>query len=220
MLAAWGFLLTGLCFSIFASTFKTMVIDKTKLRLNGFTYAYFCLALALVVWAVAAANGDGNLLKNSVLIGDGLLLAGSVFLVHTLVGPKKTRWVWLSVFIAVGLLIIRGKYYPPVPYMDGGVLVFNSQTPVAVGLATLFLAIWLPANAKVAKSVAHKVKHDDIGTYYIAIYTAATISALVFLASRRVLAVVLSFVAIGICFIMLIASNLLIDKLESRHGAR
>lgn len=220
MLAAWGFLLTGICFGLFASTFKTMVVDKTGLKLNSFSYAYYCLALAMATWSIAAANGGSMLLKNSVLVGDGLILAGSVFMVSSLAGQRRKIWILISALGAAALLAARAKYYTPAPYMSSGVLVFNSQTPAAIALGVIFIAIWLPANLNAARQIARPIKHQDLNVYYTSIYTAATASALLFLASRRALAVVLSFAAIGICFAMLLASNMLISKLESRHAAK
>jgi hypothetical protein len=220
MLGAWGFLLAALCFGIFALTFQTMVVDKTKLKLSSFSYAYYFMAVALAVWSVAAANGDSHFLKTAVLIGDGLLLAGSVFMLYVLIGDKNRTFVWLSVVLAAVLLFVRAKYYSPAPFMSGGILEFNSQTPVALALGAIFAAVWLPANISTAKQVAHAIRHDEISSYYIYIYTAATISALLFLAAKRVLAVVLSFAAIGVCFLMLIASNMLVSKLGVKNGTK
>jgi len=105
--------------------------------------------------------------------------------------------------------------------MRGEILIFNTQTVVAVVIAIIFLAIWLPVSLRVAKVVTHKIGQDDIRSIYSSIYVAATVAALVFLAARRTVTVVLSFIALGICFVMLIRSNMLVAKvIESHHGKR
>ncbi len=221
MLAALGFTITGLFFGIFAYTFNNLVIDKTNLKLSQFSYAYYSLALALLTWGLAAAIGNSELLKWSVIVGDGFLLLGTLCMVGMWLGKKNRVWLWLAAFLSIALLFARAIQYPPTPYMRSGILIFNTQTIVAATIAAIFVVIWLPVNLRVAKQITHKVGQDDITIIYSGIYVAATVAALIFLAARRTLTVVLSFVAIGICFAMLIKSNMLIAKLtESHHGKR
>lgn len=219
MLATLGFTITGICFGIFAYTFSSLVINKTDLKLSQFSYAYYSLALALLTWGVAAAIGGDDLLRRSVIVGNAFLLLGTLFMLSVWLGKNNRVWLWLAAIISVALLYIRANHYSPTPYMRDSILIFNTQTIVAIVLAAIFALIWLPVNLRVAKLITHKVGQDSITSMYSAVYVAATIAALIFLAARRTITVVLSFVAIGICFAMLIRSNMLIAKLtESRHG--
>lgn len=220
MLAVWGFILTGICFAIFAYTFNSLVVNKTNLKLNSFSYAYYCLALALLTWGVASAIGGEELLRNSVIIGNGFLLLGTLFMVDLLLSSKNRYWLWFAELAVIGLLIIRAAYFSPAPYMKDGILIFNTQTIVAIVLAGIFALVWLPVNLRVAKLITHKVGQDSITSMYSAIYVAATIASLIFLAARRTITVVLSFTAIGICFAMLIRSNMLIAKLTESHRGK
>ena len=191
MLATLGFIITGVCFAAFAYTFKTKVIDKTKLPLHQFSYAYYCLALALITWGIAAAIGGETLLMNSVIIGNAFLLLGTLFMLEIWLGKEKLNWLLVFGLIGAVLMVLRFEYYPPAPYMQDGILIFNTQTAVALVLGAIFLLIWLPVNLRVAKLVTHAIRQDSIASIYSYIYIAATLSALIFIASRRVLTVVL-----------------------------
>jgi hypothetical protein len=79
MLATFGFIATGICFAVFAYTFDTLVLEKTKLKLNNFSRAYYALAVALLTWGLAASTNEATVLKQSVIIGDALLLTGTLF---------------------------------------------------------------------------------------------------------------------------------------------
>src|SRR5579863_986102 len=110
MLATLGFTITGLCFAIFAYTFSSLVIKKAHLKLNQFSYAYYSLALAFITWGVATAIGGNDLLKNSVIVGDGFLLVGTLFMLDVWLGKKNRRWLWLAAAVALGLLYARAMY--------------------------------------------------------------------------------------------------------------
>lgn len=219
MLATLGFTATGICFGIFAFTFSRLVINRTDLKLNQFSYAYYSLALALLTWGVAAAIGGDDLLRRSVLVGNGFLLLGTLFMLDVWLGKKNRLWIWPAALVSIALLYVRASQYSPTPFMRDGILIFNTQTIVAIVLAGVFALVWLPVNIKVAKLVTHKVGQESVTSMYSAVYVAATIAALIFLAARRTITIVLSFAAIGICFAMLIRSNMLIAKLsEGHHG--
>lgn len=220
MWAAIGFTVTGIFFGFFAYTFNSLVIQKTKLKLKQFSYAYYFLALAFVIWGLAAANGSEGVLQKSVIAGNVLILLGTLFMLDIWLGVKRRAWLWLAAIVSVLLIYIRVKQYSPVPYLKDGVLVFNSQRPVIGILATVFLFIWLPLNMKVADKVTNAVKQPNIRQIYSGIYILATFSALIFLTTKRVITVVLSFIALSICFALLIASNMLVKKLKEDNGSK
>jgi hypothetical protein len=214
MLAAFGFITTGICFAVFAYTFYKFVVLKAKLKLEAFSLAYLALAVAFVFWGVAAAFGNVDLLASSVIVGNGLIVLGSIAMLSLL--PKQYRNMAVAMGTLAGalLLYLRDMYYLPEPYMRGGILIFNTQLPVAMLLSAIFLFVWLPINVYVARQVAHAIRQDSIASIYSWIYGAATLCSIVFLSARRVVTVVLSFLAIGVCFVLLIMSNLLVDKLK------
>ena len=219
MLATIGFLLTGLCFGLFAYTFETLVIEKTKLKLKQFSYAFYCLALAMLIWSVAASIGSFEALRHSVYVGEALLLVGTIFMLDILLGPKRRYWLFVAIALGIVLLILRVQHFTPTPYMRGEILIFNTQIAVGAVIGLLFALVWLPASLHVAKKVTHKIGQDSIASIYSSIYVAATFAALIFIAARRTVTVVLSFIAVGICFLLLIRSNILVAQLlEKHHG--
>jgi Na+-translocating ferredoxin:NAD+ oxidoreductase RnfD subunit len=60
------------------------------------------------------------------------------------------------------------------------------------------------------------IKQDGIYRTYAAIYVVSAISALLFLVSRRLITIVISFAVVGICFVMLIQSNLLSSQTQGK----
>jgi len=216
MLATLGFITTGICFGIFAYTFNTLVVSKAKLKLSQFSYAYYSLGLGLLTWGIAAAIGGSDTLRLSVIIGNGFLLLGTLFMLDVWIPKKHKVWLWAASLVAIALLYVRAVYYSPTPYMRDGILIFNTQTIVAIAIGLIFALIWLPVNLRVAKMITHKIKQDNINTIYSGIYAAVTVAALIFLAARRTIVVILSFSAIIICFVMLIWSNILVAKITEK----
>jgi hypothetical protein len=217
MLATFGFITTGICFAVFAYTFDTLVIEKTKLRLRSFSRAYYCLAVALLSWGVAASTNENEVLKRSVIIGNALILLGTLSMLNLWLGYKSRQWLWPAFLVAVALLYIRISHYSPAPYIKDGILIFNTQTPVDVAIGLLFVLVWLPVSLKVAQQVTDAVNQHSITRIYSAVYIVSAVSALIFLSARRAITIVISFTAIGVCFAMLIQSNMLVAKLKGRH---
>src|SRR4051812_25116918 len=107
MLATFGFIVTGLCFAVFAYTFDTLVIDKFKLRLRSFSRSYYCLAIALLTWGVAASTNETAVLKQSVIIGDAFILLGTLSMSNLLLGKKNRQLLWLAALASAALLYVR-----------------------------------------------------------------------------------------------------------------
>src|SRR5581483_4986502 len=217
MLATFGFTIAGIFFLLFGLTFREQVIKRTKLGLSGFVHAYYSLAVALWVWAVASANGSDEWLKRSVIIGDLFLLVGTLFMLSLWLSKKTKHWLWLATMVALLLVYIRVKYYYPAPFLRDSLLIFNTQQPVAVVLGLIFTLVWLPTNIKVARLVTDKIKQPTLRSTYSMIYALATASALIFIAAKKTSTVALSFASITVCFAMLIASNWLVAKVGSPH---
>lgn len=221
MLATFGFVTTGLLFGVFAYTFNSLVIKSAGLKLKQFAYAYYSLGLALLVWGIASAINDQKLLEQSVIIGNCLILLGTLFMIDVWVKAKNRSLVWgLGAIVAAALVYFRVQEYSPEPVIQDGVLLFNTQRPVAAVLGLIFLLIWLPVNIKVARLVAQAIKQESLASIYVMIYSVATASALVFMSARRVATVILSFAAIAVSFAMLVGSNVVVKKLKDQHGSK
>ncbi len=207
MLASVGFITTALFFGIFAFTFDHLALKNIRLKLTGFSFAYYSLAAAFLIWGIAAAMQDQYFLSVSVLIGNALLLIGTLCMANLLIKSNRTLLLLIGSGIGAILLLARITYFFPEPSVRDGILFFNTQTPVALLLGALIVFIWLPANVYVAKKIAHTVKQDNIASIYAWIYGVATLASLIFLSARRTVTIILSFVALGMCFVVLIVSN-------------
>lgn len=213
-LAFIGFFIAGVVFAIYAYTFYILAGKKLPAFLKNYSFAYFALALAFLIWAFAAVNN--NFLVNSVIVGNVLLLLGSIFLLNVLFNNNKNIKI-LSIFIGLILSIIfiwvRINYYQPTPFMENGVLIFNTQKIISIILSSIFIFIWLPANLITARKVTANMPVQGMSFVYSFIYGVSTIAAIFFIASRTVPMVVTAFVTLGICFAMLIYSNYVAGKL-------
>ncbi|MFI5270845.1 MAG: hypothetical protein ACHQT9_02270 [Candidatus Saccharimonadales bacterium] len=220
MLATVGFIVTGICFFVFAFTFHQIIVDKVHLKVDSFVYAYYALGLAFITWGIAAAINKQVSLNHSIIIGDALLIIGTLFMFNVLLTKKYRFFIYPAIVLGAYLLYLRAAIYTPIPYMKGGLLIFNSQFSVALILGILFIGIWLPGSVKVTFAITKKIHQDSIRNMYAYMYCTATFATLIFIAARRVLTVVISFIAMGVCFAMLIGSNLLMGKLVEEKHAR
>lgn len=222
MLAFLGFGITSLLFIAHAYTFQRYSSPKSKVNLDSFAYAYCALGLAFLFWAVASLLGSPTALKEAVIMGNGLILLGTIFMINIwLKDSNRLAVLSIASLTACALLWYRISNLTPAPYLSEGILFFNSQNSVQIVLAAIFAGIWLPTNIKVARLVTSGL-HDELLTkMYTQIYMAATFSAVIFLAAQRVITLVISFSAIGVCLALLIRSNILITQLEKgAHGKR
>jgi hypothetical protein len=220
MLATIGFGLTGIMFGIFAYTFRSIVVMHTNLNLKAFSHAYYMLSLAFLLWAVAAAINKPRLLEFSVYMGDALILLGSIFMMYLAVMHNKDkRPLYAAVYLFIVLFALRAIFYIPKPQIVNGVLLFNTQLPVAAVLTGIFCLIWFPNNLRVSKQVTTIMKQKSIGSLYGALHGATTFSAIIFLSARRSFVVVSSFTILSLCILLLIFSNILVSKvMEKAHG--
>lgn len=213
MLAAIGFITTGILVTVFADTFDRHVAKPYKLHIWQFSAAYYSLALALMIWGVASLTQDSQILRFAVLAGDGWILAGSVLLL-SLVNYRKYYYELLlvEVSLAITLLCTRAVFYSPAPVVRDGLLYFNTQRPAAIAIGALFALVWLPVNVLVAKLVTDRAKLTGLNQLYTSLYVGAVLAALFFLGARRAAAVVVSFSGVALMFLLLIFSNLVVRK--------
>ncbi len=210
-----GFISAGFFFTVYAYTFHALTVKKIPEVLRHFAYAYFSLAVAFMLWGVASYIGTQSFLNVSVLIGDGLLLLSTFFLLSLFFAENKAKNVIRIVWIILSAVFLwwRMTYFPPEPTLTNGILFFNTQQTVGIVLSLILLLVWLPTNLKVARLVTGKIQLPGFGFIYSSIYLMATVAALLFIAAKTVLIIAVSFAAMIVCFIMLVASNVMIDKM-------
>ncbi len=212
-LAFIGFTIAGIIFGVYAFTFYSFTKNKLPGYLNGYASTYALLALAFLIWGVISLVGDQNLLQWSVLFGNALLLAATTLLAAVLLKSKNKATILAIGFLLSAVLVwLRMTYYPPMPSIVNGILVFNTQAPVAIMLGAIFALIWLPANLSVAKLVSSKIPMPEMSFLYSFIYVASTFSAVLFISSDTIPLILLSFTALTLCFAMLLMSNFVLRK--------
>lgn len=191
-----------------------------SVSLKSFAYAYFSLSLAFLVWGLVTFLGDQNLLNLSVISGNILLLLSTIFLLGLLFETNKLIVTTIGGLLSFIFVWWRTTYFPPQPLISDGVLVFNTQLPVATILGLILLLVWLPTNIKVANLVAKRLKIKGMPFIYSSVYVMATLASLLFISARTIPVIILSFVGITLCFAMLIASNVVIDKVTGEKNGR
>jgi len=218
MLAIFGFVFSGLCFLTFAYTLRSVVMKKTGLDLDLFSFAFYALGLAFLIWGVAASVGQGDFLNLSVIIGEGLILAASIALLLQSVTANRQTWLVTSSVAAAALLYARVTYFYPNPVISDGIVIFNMPRVIFAVLGLIIILVWLPACIRVAKQITTAVGQPGMARTYSAIYATAAVSAVIFISTRRPVTAIMSFSALTICFALLIASNLIIPHVKGRNG--
>lgn len=223
MLATIGFLAAALLLVLFSATFYSLVKTKHK-SLRPFAWAYLLVAVACLMWAVLSLMAANYMtLGRSVLIGDDLLMVASVCAAWVVIPPKWQNYVIpAALVLAVVLVYVRGTYYYPTPSLQGGVLFFNTQHPVAVALSAMLLVAWLPASMKVARTLTNTAVLKRYYSLYVSLYAMTVISAALFIQAHRRRIIILSFVAFAACILLLLLSNVAIKRggKALRHGAK
>lgn len=212
-LAFIGFFIAGVIFAVYAYTFQSITEKKFPTYVKNYAFAYYSLAFAFLVWAFASLNTD--LLPLSVILGNALLLVGSLYLLTVLFHEHHTVkyavLAWGLIF-SVTFLYARLTYFAPDPFLREGVLVFNTQQPIAIILILLFLLIWLPANLKIAREVTAPMKIEGMPFVYAFLYALSTVAAIFFITFKTVPMVVASFVVLNVCFVMLLFSSYIVHR--------
>lgn len=214
-LASLGFLIIGVLFGCYAVSFYSLARKRfPDFPTGSYACAYFSLAVAFILWAVAALYNPFP--QTSIIVGDAFILFGSLFLLNVMTSnnPKiKVPVLIVGVIGALLILWLRTQYFPPVAFVESGVLVFNTQLPIAVLLDALFILIWLPANILVARRIAQAIRIEGVALAYSFVYAISSISAILLIAFKTVPLVVASFVVLGVCFILLFVSNYVMSNL-------
>ncbi|GEM_PF-5987132 len=178
---------------------------------RSYPCTYYALALAFFCWSAASAVGNSTVLAYSVLIGNALILFGTVCLINGLVAAQHKRVLTiLASVLGLTLLILRIISFPPHPYLENGILIFNTDSSVSALYTLLFLFVWLPANMSVGKIMgAYSGDHQ----FWIKwLFAVSTLAALLLPAVHSFYLVVGTFIVVILCYSVLIAMSILLRK--------
>ncbi len=205
-LATIGFIVGAVLFAGYAYSIRSYTVSCGISRF--YPWAYYTLALTFLLWGIATANGNQHFLNISILLGNALILIGSALLLE-IVTHKKGIVLW-GVVIAIVIFIARLMFFSPAPYMQGGILIFNTNIIVSLVYAMLFFCIWLPANLSVGKAIGSLGKSPEFTQLLRGLFGLSTIAAVFMPIARTPIMVVVAFVTLAVCYSVLIAVNVLL----------
>ena len=220
MLAVGGFAIAGLLFLAYALTFKDAFKSAKLHVMSDYAYAYMTMAFGFFGWALAAATNQVTVLKVSLIFGNAMFLLATFFLLQVFL-PQKNRATY-NVLISIallGLFAYRALFSPISPYLQDGILYFNSSQLVSLFLILVVALVWLPSNARLAILIATATNtQKKVGLYRI-LYIIATVSTVIFLSAQRAITVVASFGMLIVVFAVLIYLNVLIKNNQDKNHA-
>lgn len=212
-LAFIGFGVTGLIFLFYATSLYKLTSKTLPVVLKSYCYAYFSLALGFILWAIAAVIPE--FLNPSIVVGDILILIGSVLLLNVLFEKnsslKFTSLIVLSL-ISILFIYLRLTILPPQAVIDNGILIFNTQPLLSKILSLIFLVVWLPTNIRAANLITSAMKVPQLNIFYGFIYAFSTVSAILLMSFKTAPMIIAAFIALSICFVLLLYSNYIITK--------
>ena len=213
MLAAWGFIITSVVLALFAWTFSA-ASRKVKVHLPLFVYTYYLLAVAFLMWGIAAWNGNAKFLQFTIFFGDVVLLAGTACLLATILSRNTLKEIAPSVaVISAAGLAIRAVYLPPIAYIQNGIIVFNIQRPVLWVITVVIACLWLPAHLLIMKSFMQRAKLASLVGPVVGIYAVICLSVLGFLSAHQRGVIIGAFTVMAVCFFgLLMLNNYIINQ--------
>ncbi len=223
MLAVLGFTVAAILFGLFTWSLPEVKGKKTKELVKNYKIGFSLLTLAFLVFGIASAINDDSILSVSVMIGDVLIVAASIFILEILYsGNKYLKYILgLATIVGIAFLVIRGVAFYPEPFMEDSILVFNSPRFVNFVIASTFLLVWLPVNIRMAKLFTSEIHNSgQVIDLYIYMYFAATFASMIFVLSKKPITLAISFTAVCIAFLMLVIANRLINLLGDKTNGR
>jgi hypothetical protein len=214
MLGFIGFITSSILVIGFAASFEQLISPRLPDRLWQFIAAYYLLGITLAFWGVACLVKSPDWIQFSVLLGDGLLMAGTSLLATMLV---HKRHLPLTAFLGLLLTLIasigRPFIIPIHAYISDGILYFNTPRAVGVVLVAALVFVWLPAAVRVCTLITLPLTDRLLRNGYISSYGTAIAVATIFITAHRREVIIVSFAAITFMFALLVGSNFMLAYL-------
>lgn len=215
-LATIGFASAALLFAGYAACLHWYTRNAAVPR--SYPLAHYGLALAFLFWSASSAIGDPTLLAYSVIAGNALILFGTVCIINGFVPRRKMLFTALAAILGCILLLFRIISFPPHPYLESGVLVFNTDASVAALYTLLFLCVWLPANMVVGNIVG--AFSGDYRFWIKWLFGVSTFAALLFPTVRSLQFVIGTFLVLVMCYGTLIGISIYLrNEYEKKRGS-
>jgi len=198
-----SFLVGGCIFLLYAFSFRAYV--QRKIVSGWYPLAFYFLGAAFLSWSVGMLAGSVTSLALSVLAGNVLILLGTASISLVLFNNKALAS--FTVLAAIAFSILRAVYFFPTPFIQGGILIFNTQAAVAVAYALVFICVWLPANLKVGKQLGNRTGFPDFAFLLKTLFAISTFAAAVLPAAKTLPVVAGAFATIVVCYGALLAAT-------------
>lgn len=212
-LAFAGFTISGIIFGVYSISLYRMAGVKLPPIFKNYAIAYLGLFFAFLVWGIGSIIP--GFLDSSIIFGDVFILASTVLLLSFLFARNRNfniAVIIIATIISLILIWLRLSQFPPQAFMSDGILIFNTQKFIGIVLSLIFILIWLPANMYAAKLITSTMKAPQMTIIYSFVYAFSTISAILLISFKTAPMVIASFVALSICFVLLLYSNYIISK--------
>ncbi|MDQ5958803.1 MAG: hypothetical protein QG562_622 [Patescibacteria group bacterium] len=223
MWGAVGFISLAITFGLFAVvTDKIKLNKKIRFKTKPLAYAYVLMVGACTAWAFASISGTIDALVPAVIFGDLMLVVATILLLESFVPAKNWKIVeYSTVLVGAVFIVVRLFGIKPEPYMQSGILIFNTPRIISVGLALVFLGVWLLANFKLGKALIHEKK--ELKPLWPSWYFAnliAFIGFCGFIIAKKPLTISFSFTLVVIGYLTMLAIVYLYSKGIKKHGKR
>jgi hypothetical protein len=212
-LAFIGFTITGILFLIYSASFLWFKGKNRSSEVNAFAIAFLFLGITFSMWGLVAGFYN-EYMGDSILLGNALLLASTICLLSIVFNKNKMKSLALltATFLSLFFLLYRWKYAFPEPVLTDGVLIFKTQFQISIVWMAIFLLVWFPACLKMARLNTSRLKMKDMLFPFQFVYGISILSAILFMSASTVNSVIIFFTILNICFLMLLASNILLIK--------
>ena len=217
MLGMIGFLTLACVVSAYAYTCHVnyTLVPLRERRL--FTAAYGLLGLTAVVWATTFLVVEGAV-PALVFTSDIMLVVATACILGVVLDIAKPTVYMPLILVGSGLLTARAFAFPPTAYVADGLLFFNLSQLQALVIGLIFLIAWLPATIKVAYLALRSPRLLPFRNLVSFLFTSVVLMTGFFLAARRPIMIVVTFVSIILLFAILTGVNIALDRIDKAHG--
>lgn len=204
MLGTLGFTIGAFTIALFAATSYRAYRFVNQRRLTLFCSAFAMLAVAMLLWAMAAASSsDVVILHRLLFASDVLLLTGTAAMVALLFKTTNVLGGILLTMVGAVALAFRATAYPPTGFVQNGLLYFNLNGGVRFIVLLAFVLGWLPGMVLVASEAAHDPVLEHVSSSLKASFVSLVLVSSLFLTARRSGVMITLFVLVAALFLVM-----------------
>lgn len=200
-----GFISAAVIFALVAFLSLNLKVSDKRFSVLSYGLAHIFASFSFLLWGLVLYGVGSLSLRNAVIIGDTMLIIGSV-LMATSTFQKGIRNKILLGTSVLGLLflIIRYIAIKPEPYIENYILIFNSQLIISIALVLIFALAWFRTNIVLGTIIIKNNKElRDTWTAWYFVNLLSFIGFCGFIIGKKPQTVALSFVALVTSYMIL-----------------